>query len=144
MIDKLKKTYFNLLIPAIVGFLCIYLLKEFNFIIHLGKPQFISILAPSVFVLSVIFAIAAPIFFRSLFAHKMSNKKSTPESKLIKFEQSLIRIALVTPYLGWVAYFFEFQKFYFSAIFIMALYSVYYFYPSQKRIAFEKRIFRVK
>lgn len=143
MIDKLKRTYFSLLIPAIVGFLCIYLLKEFNFI-HLGKPQFISILAPSVFVLSVIFAIAAPIFFRSLFAHKISNEKSTTESKLIKFEQSLIRIALVTPYLGLVAYFFEFQRFYFSATFIMTLYAVYYFYPSQKRIAFEKRIFKVK
>lgn len=143
MINKLKRTYFSLLIPAIVGFLCIYLLKEFNFI-HLGKPQFISILAPSVFVLSVIFAIAAPIFFRSLFAHKISNEKSTTESKLIKFEQSLIRIALVTPYLGLVAYFFEFQRFYFSATFIMTLYAVYYFYPSQKRIAFEKRIFKVK
>ena len=143
MIDKLKRTYFSLLIPAIVGFICIYLLKEFNFI-HLGKPQFISILAPSVFILSVIFAIAAPIFFRSLFAHKMSNEKSTTESKLIKFEQDLIRIALVAPYLGLVAYFFEFPKFYFSATFIMALYSVYYFYPSQKRIAFEKWIFKVK
>jgi len=69
MIDKLKKTYFSLLIPAIVGFICIYLLKKF-YLIHWGKPQFISILAASVFVLSVIFAIAAPIFFRSLFAHK--------------------------------------------------------------------------
>ena len=143
MINKLKKTYFILLIPAIVGFICIYLAKKFNFL-HFGQPQFISILAPSVFVLSVIFGIAAPIFFRSLFAHKISNEKSTTESKLIKFEQSLIRIALVTPYLGLVAYFFEFQKFYFSATFIMTLYAVYYFYPSQKRIAFDKRIFRVK
>lgn len=106
--------------------------------------KFFNLLAPLVFVLSVIFGIAAPIFFRSLFAHKISNEKSTTESKLIKFEQSLIRIALVTPYLGLIAYFLEFQKFYFSATFIMALYSVYYFYPSQKRIAFEKRIFRVK
>ncbi len=143
MIDKLKRTYFFLLIPAIVGFICIYLLKKFN-LFHLGQSQFMSILAPSVFVLSVIFGIAAPIFFRSLFAHKMSNEKSTPESKLIRFERSLIRIALVTPYLGLVAYFLEFQKFYFSATFIMALYAIYYFYPSQKRIAFEKRIFRVK
>jgi len=143
MINKLKKTYFSLLIPAIVGFICIYLSKKFNFF-NLGQPQFISILAPLVFVLSVIFGIAAPIFFRSLFAHKISNEKSATESKLIKFEQSLIRIALVTPYLGLVAYFFEFQKFYFSATFIMTLYAVYYFYPSQKRIAFDKRIFRVK
>lgn len=126
-----------------VGFICIYLSKKFNFF-HLGQPQFISILAPIVFVLSVIFGIAAPIFFRSLFAQKMSNRKSTSESKLIKFEQNLIRMALVTPYLGLFAYLFDFKKFYFTATFLVTLYAVYYFYPSQKRIAFEKRIFRVK
>jgi len=143
MIDKLKKTYFSLLIPAIVGFICIYLIKKFNFF-QLGQPQFISILAPIVFVLSVVFSIAAPIFFRSLFAHKMSDEKNTTESKLIKFEQSLIRIALVSPYFSLVAYLFEFKKFYFTATFLVTLYAVYYFYPSQKRIALEKRIFRVK
>jgi len=143
MIDKLRKTYFSLLIPAIVGFICIYLSKKFN-LFHLGQPQFISILAPLVFVLSVIFGIAAPIFFRSLFAQKISNKKSTSESELIKFERNLIRISLVTPYLGLFAYFYEFQKFYFTATFLVTLYAVYYFYPSQKRITFEKRIFRVK
>jgi hypothetical protein len=143
MIEKLRRTYFILIIPAIVGFICIYLAKKFNFF-NLGQPQFILILAPSVFVLSVISGIAAPIFFRSLFAHKMRNEKSTTESKLIKFEQSLIRIALATPYLGLVAYFFEFKKFYFTATFLVTLYAIYYFYPSQKRIAFEKRIFRVK
>lgn len=143
MNNKLRKTYFCLLIPAIVGFICIYLSKKFGFF-NLGQPQFISILAPLVFVLSVIFGIAAPIFFRSLFAQKMSNNKNTSESKLIKFERSLIRIALVTPYLGLFAYLFDFKKFYFTATFLVTLYAVYYFYPSQKRIAFEKRIFRVK
>ncbi|MBW1642159.1 MAG: hypothetical protein JRJ76_04910 [Deltaproteobacteria bacterium] len=143
MIEKLRKTYFCLLLPAIVGFICIYLSKKFNFL-NLDQPQFISILAPIVFVLSVIFGIAAPIFFRSLFAHKMSNKKTTSESIFIKFERNLIRIALVTPYLGLFAYFFEFKQFYFTAIFLVTLYAVYYFYPSQKRIAFEKRIFRAK
>ncbi|MEA3437952.1 MAG: hypothetical protein U9R43_15930 [Thermodesulfobacteriota bacterium] len=143
MIEKLKKTYFCLLIPAIVGFICIYLSKKFDFF-NLGQPQFISILAPIVFVLSVIFGIAAPIFFRSLFAQKISNKKSTSESIFIKFERNLIRIALVTPYLGLFAYLFEFKQFYFTAIFLVTLYAVYYFYPSQKRIAFEKRIFRAK
>ena len=143
MIEKLRKTYFCLLLPAIVGFICIYLSKKFNFL-NLDQPQFISILAPLVFVLSVIFSIAAPIFFRSLFAHKMSNKKTTSESIFIKFERNLIRIALVTPYLGLFAYLFEFKQFYFTAIFLVTLYAVYYFYPSQKRIAFEKRIFRAK
>ncbi len=143
MIEKLRKTYFCLLLPAIVGFICIYLSKKFNFL-NLDQPQFISILAPIVFVLSVIFSIAAPIFFRSLFAHKMSNKKTTSESIFIKFERNLIRIALVTPYLGLFAYFFEFKQFYFTVIFLVTLYAVYYFYPSQKRIAFEKRIFRAK
>ncbi len=143
MIHQLKRTYFCLLIPAIIGIVGIYLLKAFDFI-QAGKPPFLSMLAPLVFVLSAVFAIAAPVFFRSLFAHKMKNEKHITEPDLIKFEQRLIRIALSAPYLVWIAYFFEFEKFYFSAIFIMALYAVYYFYPSQKRIAFEKRIFRIK
>ena len=126
-----------------VGFIGIYLSKKFHFF-HLGQPPFISIIAPVVFVLSVLCGIAAPIFLRSLFAHRMSHEKNTAESKFIKFEQNLIRMALVTPYLGLFAYLFDFKKFYFTATFLVTLYAVYYFYPSHKRIEFEKRIFRVK
>jgi len=43
-----------------------------------------------------------------------------------------------------VAYLLEFPRFYLAGTVLMALYAVYYYYPSKKRIQFERKIFRVK
>jgi hypothetical protein len=143
MVDQLRRTYFILLIPAITGFIAISIIKKFG-LMEFGPIIFQEIFAPLVFVLSVVFAIAWPIFFRTLFAHKMRQKKRVSEVDLIKFERSFLYIALVTPYLTLTAYLFEFPSFYLAGTVLMALYAVYYYYPSKKRIQFERRIFRVK
>ena len=143
MVDKLRRTYFTLLIPAIVGFIAISAAKKFN-LVEFGHITSLEIFAPLVFVLSVIFAIAWPIFFRTLFAHKIRHQKSIPEVDLIKFERHFLYIALVTPYLTLAAYLLEFPSFYLAGTVLTALYAVYYYYPSKKRIQFERRIFRVK
>jgi len=143
MIDELRKTYFILLIPAIVGFIAISVAKKFN-LLEFGHITFLEILAPLVFILSVVFAIAWPIFFRTFFAHKIRHQKSISEADLIKFERNFLYIALVTPYLMLTAYLLEFPRFYLAGTVLMALYAVYYYYPSKKRIQFERRIFRVK
>jgi len=143
MIDKLRRTYFILLIPAIVGFIAISAAKKFN-LLEFGHITFLELLAPLVFILSVVFAIAWPIFFRTLFAHKIRHKKNISEANLVKFERNFLYIALVTPYLTLTAYLLEFPRFYLAGTVLMALYAVYYYYPSKKRIQFERRIFRVK
>ena len=143
MIDKLRRTYFTLLIPAIVGFIVISAGKKFN-LVEFGYITSLELIAPLVFVLSVVFAIAWPIFFRTLFAHKIRHQKSIPEVDLIKFERHFLYIALVTPYLTLAAYLLEFPSFYLAGTVLTALYAVYYYYPSKKRIQFERRIFRVK
>ena len=143
MVDKLRRTYFTLLIPAIVGFIAISAAKKFN-LVEFGYITSLELIAPLVFVLSVVFAIAWPIFFRTLFAHKIRHQKSIPEIDLIKFERHFLYIALVTPYLTLAAYLLEFPSFYLAGTVLTALYAVYYYYPSKKRIQFERRIFRVK
>ena len=143
MVDEIRRTYFTLLIPAIAGFIVISIVKKLN-LLEVGRIAFQEIFAPLVFVLSVVFAIAWPIFFRTLFAHKMRQEKRVSEVDLIKFERNFLFIALVTPYLTLIAYLFEFPRFYLAGTVLMALYAVYYYYPSKKRIRFEKRIFRVK
>ena len=143
MIDELRKTYFILVIPAIVGFIAISAAKKFN-LLEFGHITFLELLAPLVFILSVVFAIAFPIFFRTLFPHKIRHQKSISEADLINFERNFLYIALVTPYLMLTAYLLEFPRFYLAGTVLMALYAVYYYYPSKKRIQFERRIFRVK
>ncbi len=143
MADDLKKTYLALSIPAFLGLIFVYLLKTLDYF-TVGQIESLKYIAPITFVLSVVFAVALPIFFRTLFAHKIRHQKSTSEAELIKFERNLLYIALVAPYLVLVAYLLEFPQFYFAGTVLMALYAVYYYYPSKKRIQFERKIFRVK
>ena len=143
MANDLKKTYFTLLIPAISGFILIIVAKTFHFIV-LEPVQFLPILAPIVFIMSVVFAVALPIFFRTIFAHKIRHQQSLAEADWIKFERHFLYIVLVTPYLTLMAYLFEFPRFYLSGTILMTLYAAYFYYPSNKRIAFERRIFRVE
>ena len=143
MIAELRKTYFTLLVPAILGLVFIYLAKTLE-LFSIIQVEFLKFLAPFIFVASVAFAVALPIFFRTLFAHRRRDEKSVSELDLIKFERTLIYISLVTPYLILPAYLFEIPGLYFGGTVLMALYAVYYYYPSERRVRFEKRIFRVK
>ena len=141
--EDLKRTYFILLVPAVIGFVVLFLGLKLNWI-HLTRYPVPKNLALTLFILSVVFAVALPIFYRTLFANKIRHQTETSEAEWFKFERNSIRIALVTPYLTLAAHFLELPRFHLSGIILMALYAVYYFYPSKKRIAFERRIFRVK
>jgi hypothetical protein len=143
MTEELKRTYLALLIPAVLAVFLAYAARTTG-LIPVNRNISLSIIAPCVFVLSVAFAVALPIFVRSLFAHRMRNQKTVPEAVLIKFERKVIFVSLLTPYLILPAYLLDFPNFYFTATVLMALYAVYYFYPSVKRIQFEMRLFRVK
>jgi hypothetical protein len=143
MVDKLRRTYLTLLLPAIVTLFLAYVGRRID-LIPVSRNISVTFIAPCVFVLSVVCAVALPIFIRSLFAHTMRNEKTVPEAALIRFERKLLIVSLLTPYFIIPAYLLEFPYFYFTAIILMALYAVYYFYPSKKRIQFERRLFRVR
>ena len=142
MADELRRTYLRLLIPSIIGFMCFFLAKNVH-PVGFDAIKHREYLAPVVFILSVLFAIALPIFFRALFAHRAQGLKGVSRKNFMKFERTLLAIALVTPYMTLTAYLLALPRFYCAGTVLMALYAVYYYYPSQRRIEFERRIFRV-
>jgi hypothetical protein len=142
MYSELKKTYFAVLLPSILGFVTVYLAKA-NYLFEIGSINYMEIWAPSIFFLSVIFALALPIFHRTLFAHRNRYANRLSERDLAKFERKQIYLTLVTPYLGLAAFILELPRFFAGGSILMGIYAVYYFYPSQRRIALDKRIFRV-
>ncbi len=143
MDEKLKRTYFTFLLPSILGFAVAFWTRTYDFI-EIGSLNFIQIAGPLIFILCITLAIAFPIFYRSLFAHKNRDLISVSDEKLLKFERTLIYVVMITPYLALTAYLFELPRFYTASAILMGLYAVYYFYPSKTRIAFERRIFRVR
>jgi hypothetical protein len=141
MSKQLKKVYLTLLLPSILGFTLAGWAKAYNFI-EIGSANFIEIAGPSIFILCIALAIAFPIFYRTFFAHKSRDRISVSEMELLKFERTLINVVMITPYLALTAYFLEMPRFYTAGAILIGLYAVYYFYPSKRRIAFDRRIFR--
>ena len=142
MDSKLKRLYFVILVPCILGFVSGYWVKTY-FLLQIPWIDHFNILAPSIFILTVTFAVALPILYRTLFAHRKRNKRSISEAELIKFERNLLFMVLATPYLALTAFLLEFPEFYTAGTILMGIYAIYYFYPSKRRIELDKRIYRV-
>ncbi len=143
MSKELKRTYFAFLLPSILGFAFADRAKAYDFF-AIGQINFLEIVAPAIFILCVVFAVAWPIFYRTLFAHRKRFNTNVSENDLIKFERNLIYVTMITPYLALAAYTLELPRFYTAGAVLLSLYAAYYFYPSKRRLAFERRIFRAK
>jgi len=142
-IELLKKIYIKMLIAAVFLLAIVYSGQLLNL---LSKKQMDSVRTISIilFTLSVIFSIAAPIFLRAAFVNKVKDYKQVPFNEFITFEKQLLIVVLLAPFIVVLAVFFNAPSLYLSGILLFALYAVYYYYPSEKRIKFERKIFRVK
>jgi hypothetical protein len=143
MIPDLKRTYFTLLLPAVAGFILVLVLEHFQ-LFEWNIPRIPSVVPPIVFIASVCFAMAFPILYRTLFANKRRHQTHTNENDWIRFERNLLYIAMAAPYVGLIAQILRLPRFHMAGTIIMALYAVYYYDPSKKRIEFERRVFRVR
>jgi hypothetical protein len=139
----LNKQYWMMIIPAGCLFLIFGLARQLN-LIHPGQFAIPSVLHAIIFILSAITAIAGPLFLRTLFAHSMRNETQATAKKFLAFQTNTLWLSQMTPYLAFIAVFCDFPRFYGGAIVLMTLYAVYYFFPSEKRILFDQKIFRVK
>lgn len=142
MRDRLIKIYFILLVPAIFGFISVYVGRYIQQPIFL-PTHLVAVIAPAIFILAAVFALAGPILFRSFFAHRQRNHSRVSQTELFKFERTLIGIAMVAPYLALAACFLQLPRFHLVGTLLLAFYAIYYYYPSNKRITFDRKIFRV-
>lgn len=144
MTDSLKKIYITALAPVVSCIVALIILEK-GFAIHLLPVMRVPVyFSPIVFMAAVFTALVIPLLLRTLFAKKAGLEKKISTTAFFQFQRHLVISAMVTPYLGITALMFELQKFYVSATLLMALYAVYYYYPSQRRIDFDKRIFRIR
>ena len=138
----LKKHYLFLLLPAAIGFVLIYSAKMLGYYL---VPEFRShALVPAlVFISAGLFAIALPIYYRSYFAHMHRHRIRVSAKELANMELHTIALIMTAPYLALLAYGLNLPRFHLYGTILMALYAVYYFYPSRKRLDFQKKLYRI-
>lgn len=141
--DELRHTYFYLVIPLLIILLLVYLGKITG-ILSKGELESNRIISIFVLILVSIFSLGLPILYRAVFVTRIKDKKSISREEFLKFEKNILMMVLIAPYFVVAALVLNLPKFYFAAVIIIAIYAVYYYFPSNKRIEFEKKIFRIK
>lgn len=143
MKKELLDVYIKMIAPLIIIIAVLYIAKLFTSTNTQPEVADRSI-AIIVFILSAAFSIALPILYRTTFVNKIKDQKEVPINEFLSFEKKLIYIAMVAPYFICAAIILNIGSFYFTAIILFGFYSIYYYYPSNKRIKFEKKLFRIK
>jgi hypothetical protein len=138
---RLKKNYYLLLAPAVAGFIAVFSFKRFSPYGGMFEAD-MSILAPAIFILAAVFAVAGPIFYRTFFAYRQRGKAMVLAKEFYKFERNQTAMAMMAPYLALAGFLIDLPRFHMSAVILMALYAIYYYYPNEKRIRLEERIYR--
>lgn len=141
--QELNKYYWQLLLPALVLIVLSEALKALGVIKPLAFEQK-YIFSVVIFALAALSSIALPIVRRLIFVDKVKNLKEVDPVIWMKFEKQALQIALITPYFFVIASAMQFISFLYTVIFLLALYACYYYFPSEKRVGFEMRIFRIK
>jgi hypothetical protein len=140
--EELRKTYFKFLFPIVILLVFVYLGQLLE-IIKQRELELNRIVSVIILVLVALFGIALPIFYRALFVNKIRDRKSISVDEFLKFEKKLLVIAMIAPYFIVITILLNLPGFYYGMVVIIALYAVYYYFPSEKRIKFEKRLFRI-
>lgn len=139
----LRKCFYLMLTPALSGFMLIWLMPISGATAPPGLAT-VSAWPAALFVLSIITAAAAPILIRTGFAHRVRSQSASAMDAFLRFQRTLLVTVMLTPYLTLIAYALDAPRFYMTGSLLAMLYALYYHYPSDRRLDFDRRIFRVR
>jgi hypothetical protein len=143
MSKKLKKFYFILLVPLILGFEVLDWTSAHKFI-ELIPPKFSETAGSLLFILCGAFSIAFPISYRSLFAYKSESNSGLSQKEFLKFERTLIGFTMVATFIALLEYIYELPRFYTAGAIFFSLCALFFLFPSHRRIASDQKIYKVK
>ncbi|WP_462324159.1 hypothetical protein [Desulfoplanes sp.] len=104
-----------------------------------GRPVTMSLL-----VLAGVLAFALPLWLRILFCRTQTGKSGIGLDGFIVFEKRFILAGVLATYMVPLGYLCNLPQVPLFWIMLFALYAGYYYFPSQKRIDLEVKIFRVQ
>ena len=140
--NALFKRYLIMLVPAAILFGAWAVCRQAGLAPAAGKA-ITDVLGPAAFISAIVLAVAAPLLYRARFVKGVAGQQSVDADAFLAFQRSLLSLALLAPYAAFAAYVAGVSNFHFGGAFLAALYAAYYYFPSEKRVSHEMRLFRV-
>lgn len=142
MSAELKQVYYRRLLPALVA-IALAAAARTTGLAGMVPPAATKAVGAGLFAAAIAAAVGLPIWIRAVFADRVGQSRGVGEADFARFQRHLITTALVAPYLAAIALTLNLPSFYQAGSFLAALYAMYYHYPSERRIGFDRRLFRV-
>nr|WP_319394940.1 hypothetical protein [uncultured Desulfobacter sp.] len=143
--SSLKRLYWLMTGPALIIFACLFMVTHW-----IGKAADESAIRhlPGIwhgllFTGAAVTAIAGPLMMRITFAHRVRQLICVQIQPFLTFQRRLIVLSGITPYLALTGVWGGLSQFHAGGIILMALYGAYYYFPSEKRISYDIKLFRV-
>ncbi len=144
MRGRLLRLYWLMVGPAAALFAVLYALGAAGGVSGHRWVEAHPWLGPVIFFTAAALGIAGPLALRTAFVSAHRAASAIGEDELRRFEERQMLVALWTPYLAVAAAYLELPGVLFVGTVLSAFYALYYFYPSERRISYERRIFRVR
>jgi len=142
MQKKLLRHYLIINLPGIVAFIILYILVKFHVNMFLPVQQdWIQVI---MMVASGLFAVVLPVWYRILFVNRMKGKANTSKHRFMQFERDFLSLASVSVYILVAGFIIALPRIPLSVMVLFVIYALYFYFPSDKRIRSEKKIFRVE
>jgi len=137
----LKRSYYRQLLPGLAAVVLAGTARAAGLQSATTNARLLGVVF---FVSAIALAAAVPVFVRAAFAHRVRLNRRVAEADFIQFQLRVMRTALLSVYLVPAGLLIELTGFHQTGIFLSALYAMYYHFPSDRRIGFDRRIFRVQ
>lgn len=140
--QELQSLFVKLLSPAILFIVVLEILKYFGYY-HIPEISRSRILDISLILLAACSALAFPLMYRTWFINGVRGQQSVQRNSFMLFQKRSLLIVLSSAYVFSLVSFLGASDVVYYSVFLLALYGTYYYFPSQKRITFEMRLFKV-
>lgn len=142
MQKELQTFYFTIITPPLIFFIILYLADIFDVMFKLGSgSHYIEI---GLLGMAVLLAFVVPMWYRILFVKKVKGRRFVEKELFMKFQKSFLMISQSTLYIALLAFYLQTSKWIMFTIVLLTLYALYFYYPSEKRIESEKKLFKVR
>ncbi|BDQ38593.1 hypothetical protein SYK_29530 [Pseudodesulfovibrio nedwellii] len=138
----LFRRYLTMLVPALIIFGIWAVCRQVGLTPQMPNGT-AAIIGPIIFIAAIILAVALPLLYRVRFVRSVEGQKNVEAACFRTFQLNLMTIALAAPFAAAIGYITGVTIFHFAGAFLASLYAVYYYFPSEKRITQEMRLFRV-
>ena len=141
--NDLQRYYRKLMIPIILLVMISVVIKTV-FPVQWISDERAKAFGILLFALSTISSLVGPLLYRLILIRRFKLHHHVPRKNFLSFQKNTLRIALTTFYIFILALITSASDLVYIGIFLLSLYSAYFYFPSQRRIDFEMRLFRVE